>query len=97
MTKFVNQEKEVRDEFLETCVYQTNISTHESTSFTPFQLTFDRKALLPINNVSHNSNPEVLVECLDEEDAGVMERIMNDHIEKLNQEKLKEQYDRKDV
>ena len=37
------------DDLLGTCIYAYNISVHESTSFTPFEVMFGRKAVLPID------------------------------------------------
>ena len=35
--------------FLDACVYAYNIAVHESTYFTPFELMFGRKAVLPVD------------------------------------------------
>ena len=37
------------DDLLDTCIYAYNTSVHESTSFTPFEVMFGRKAVLPID------------------------------------------------
>ena len=37
------------DDFLDTCIYAYNTSVHESTSFIPFEVKFDRKAIQPID------------------------------------------------
>ena len=37
------------DDLLDTCIYAYNASVHVSTSFTPFEVMFGRKAVLPID------------------------------------------------
>ena len=37
------------DEFLDTCVFAYNTAKHDSTLYTPFQLMFGRKAVLPVD------------------------------------------------
>ena len=103
--KFVHEKKEVWDDFLDTSVYAYNTAPHESSGFTPFELMFGRKALLPVDVVSRQTPPEVLLgRMAEEDDFQVIERITTDRLEKLGkakekikkaQEKQKEQYDRK--
>ena len=49
IVKFTSQKKEQWDEFLDTCVFAYNTAQHESTQYTPFQLMFGRKAVLPVD------------------------------------------------
>ena len=49
LVKYTHQKKEVWDDFLDTCVYAYNTSVHETTAFSPFELMFGRKAVLPID------------------------------------------------
>ena len=37
------------DDLLDTCIYAYNTSVHESTSFTPFEVMYGHKAVLPID------------------------------------------------
>ena len=37
------------EEFLDTCVFASNTAQHESTCYTPFDLMFWRKSLLPVD------------------------------------------------
>ena len=46
--KMVADDKQHWDEYLDSCVYAYNTSKHESTKYTPFELMFGRKAVLPI-------------------------------------------------
>lgn len=49
LVKYAHDKKEVWDEYLNTCIYAYNTAVHESTCFTPFELMFGRKAVLPID------------------------------------------------
>ena len=49
LTKFVQHKKETQNEFFDTCVFAYNTSRHESTTFTPFELMFGRRAHLPVD------------------------------------------------
>ena len=49
LVKFVSEKKENWDEYLDTCVYAYNTSVHESTSFSPFEVMYGRRAVLPID------------------------------------------------
>ena len=60
--KFVHEKKEVWDEFLDTNVYAYNTAVHEPSGFTPFELMFGRKALLPVDVFSCQIAPEVLLD-----------------------------------
>ena len=58
LVKFTHERKECWDEFLDTCVYVYNTSQHESTHFTPFEVMFNRKAVLPIDIDMDKKDPE---------------------------------------
>ena len=45
IVKFIKENKESWDEFLDTCVFAYNTAEHESSKFTPFELMFSRKAV----------------------------------------------------
>ena len=49
IVKFTNDRKDQWDDFLDTCVYSYNTAKHESTNYTPFELMFGRKAILPLD------------------------------------------------
>lgn len=105
LIKFVHKKKEVWDEFLDTCVYAYNTSAHESSGFSPFELMFGRKAILPIDIDSCKKDSKLLLDHLDEEaDSEAIQHITTVRLEKLNQaqenikkaqRKQKEQYDKK--
>lgn len=49
LVKCTHKKREVRNEFLDTSVYAYNTYVHESTAFTPFELVFGQRAILPID------------------------------------------------
>ncbi len=49
IVKFTTNRKEQWDEFLQTSVFAYNTAKHESTHYTPFELMFGRKAILPVD------------------------------------------------
>ena len=49
LVKFIEENKISWDEFLDTCTFAYNTAEHESTKFSPFQLMFGRKSLLPVD------------------------------------------------
>ena len=57
LSKYVKKKKNW-DDFIDTCIFAYNTSHHESTSFTPFNLMFGRKAYLPVDINISKSSPE---------------------------------------
>lgn len=49
IVKFTAEKKQLWDELLDTCVFAYNTAQHESTNYTPFELMFGRKAVLPVD------------------------------------------------
>lgn len=49
VVKFTNGRKDQWDEYLDTCVFAYNSAHHESTKYSPFDLMFGRKAVLPVD------------------------------------------------
>lgn len=49
IVKYTSERKEQWDTFLDTCVFAYNTAKHESSSYSPFELMFGRKAILPID------------------------------------------------
>ena len=47
-SKAVMGHKEMWDEFIDSAVFAYNTSTHESTTYSPFEVMFGRKARLPV-------------------------------------------------
>ena len=48
LRKYVNEQKENWDMYLDTCTFAYNSSRHESTLYTPFEVMFGRKAVIPV-------------------------------------------------
>ena len=49
LVKFIDDKKESWEDYLDTCIYAYNTARHESSKFTPFELMFSRRAVLPID------------------------------------------------
>ena len=49
IVKFTNGKKDQWDEFLDTCVYAYNTAQDKSIHYSPFELMFGRKVVLPVN------------------------------------------------
>lgn len=49
LVKFIDEKKESWEDYIDTCIYAYNSARHESSKFTPFELMFSRKAVLPID------------------------------------------------
>ena len=49
LVKFIEERKDLWEEYLDTCVFAYNMACHESTQYSPFELMFGRKAVLPID------------------------------------------------
>ena len=90
------------DDLLDTCIYAYNTSVHESTSFTPFEVMFGRKAVLTIDVEMDIASPYINDEA---EPLGlVIERLSEQRLKTLTmvkecihraQKKQKDPYDRK--
>ena len=107
LVKFVDEKKHLWDSYLDTCVFAYNTSRHESTHFTPFELMFCRKAVLPIDiEMRKKTAEDVLASYEDASDllTDNMDQLMKNRRNMLEeakanikkaQERQKEQYDRK--
>ena len=62
LSKFVQENKEIWDGFLDTCTFVYNTSHHESTLHTPFEVMFGRQAVLPIDLDMEKQSPEQLLQ-----------------------------------
>ena len=49
LVKFIEEKKDSWEEYLDTCVFAYNTACRESTQYSPFELMFGRKAVLPID------------------------------------------------
>ena len=62
LSKFVQENKESWDSFLDTCTFAYNTFRHESTLHTPFEVMFGRQAVLPIDLDMEKLSPERLLQ-----------------------------------
>ena len=49
LVKYIQEKKETWEDYIDTCIYAYNTAQHESTRFTPFELMFSWKPVLPID------------------------------------------------
>ena len=49
LVKFVQEKKETWESYIDTCIYAYNTSRHRSSLFTPFELMFECKAVIPVD------------------------------------------------
>lgn len=99
--KFIDKRKEQWEDYLDTCIYAYNTSKHESSKYTPFEVMFGRRAVLPvdISKKPLDEQPE-----MKEFDDDQIDLVMEERRERLGmvkenilnaQKKQKELYDRK--
>ena len=81
LVKFV-AEKETWEDYLDTCIYAYNTSRHESSLFTPFELMFGRKAVLPIDLCNgSNGADEIIENDVNEEAIAIMQDARRKRLE----------------
>eukprot|EP00731_Ephydatia_muelleri_P025782 Em0017g865a len=73
IVKFVQDKKEIWDEYLDICVYAYNTSVHESTNFSPFEVMFGRKAILPIDINIDEKEPDMML--MNQEEPAIAEVV----------------------
>lgn len=97
LVKFVNQKKESWADYVETCVYAYNTSKHESSKFTPFEVMFGRKAVLPVDVAGKVGIPDppddADYECMMDANVKRLELVKKNIL--AAQQKQKQIYDRK--
>ena len=87
MVIFAHKKKEVWDELLDTCVYAYNSSVHESTAFTPFEIMFGRRAVLPIDLEIDDRSPDAVLQQQqdDSQDSITAVEHITNHRHKLSE------------
>lgn len=103
LVKFIDSKKESWEDYLDTCIYAYNTSKHESSKFSPFEVMFGRRAVLPVElDGGRACEDEVLV--MDDFNDKELETIMEERratVEAVRanilaaQKRQKEQYDHK--
>lgn len=66
LVKFTNEDKESWDEHLDHCMFAYNTSRHESSLYSPFEVMFGRKAIIPIELEFEKDGSELLEDYLQE-------------------------------
>lgn len=105
LTKMVKDERENWESCVDGCIYAYNSAVHESTLYTPFELMFGRKAILPIDiEMDDQAEDELIAQFNRDDDSQAAQAIMRKRSEdfklaKANiskaQQKQKRDYDRK--
>ena len=58
LVKYVEEKKDSWEQFLDTCVFSYNTAQHKPTHYSPFELMFGRRALLPIDLTLNDKHPD---------------------------------------
>ena len=107
IVKFVEKKKELWEQFLDTCLYAYNTACHESTHYSPYELMFGRKPVLPIDIDMEQSDPDTILNEFQQHSSfspSHINRAVAQHQQVLEaaranigaaQQRQKEQYDRK--
>ena len=64
VVKYAHEKKEDWDMYLDSCVFTYNTSKHASSPYTPFEVMFGRKAVLPVQLTTLMEGNEVLEDYL---------------------------------
>ena len=62
--KYAHEKKEDWDMYLDSCVFAYNTSKHASSLYTPFEVMFGRKSVLPVELTTLKERNEVLEDYL---------------------------------
>lgn len=105
IVKMIKDKKDSWESYIDSCVYAYNTAVHESSLYTPFELMFGRKAILPIDIDMDSQDPNSLISQYNEDsDSQAIESMMSKRIENLKaakenitkaQKKQKKYYDKK--
>ena len=76
LIKYCHQHKDTWDEHLPHCVYAYNTSRHESSHYSPFEVMFGRKAILPIE-LDYEKGGQLLAAYVEESDEMVKLIVVN--------------------
>ena len=105
LCKYIQEKKEKWDDYLDTCTFAYITSRHESTKFTPFEIMFGRKAILPhyLDAGVHQGpcneaevticSQETEIQQKESQHKALLEEVQKNIISA--QKKQKEQYDKK--
>ena len=85
LVKFIMDKKDVWDVFLDTCVYAYNTSVHKSTSFSPFEVMFGRRAFMPVDIEIDKETPIINNEATSGADS---ERLSEQRLKTLTMAKI---------
>lgn len=105
IVKTIQDRRDKWDSCIDSCIYAYNTAVHESSLYTPFELMFGRKAILPIDIEMDNQTQDNLIAKFNEDDdSQAIHSIMkkrSDNFKRAKenivraQEKQKQYYDRK--
>ena len=72
LVKFIAEKKDGWQDYLDTCIYAYNTSKHESSKFTPFELMFSRKPVLPVDLQMDTHDASSVVDYIDQQQTGMV-------------------------
>ena len=78
IAKYAESKKELWDEYVDSCVFAYNTSSHESSLFSPFEVMFGRKAVILIELSYLKPGSELLGEYLTLSDQVSVNLIFGD-------------------
>ena len=65
LVKYIDQRKEQWEQLLDTCVFSFNTSKQELSQYSPFDLMFARKPVLPMDINTQQKDPETMLKQFD--------------------------------
>lgn len=73
LVKFINKQKHHWEDFLDACLYAYNTARHASSHYTPFELMFSRRAVLPVDfGFEKAKAADILLESLPKRQRGII-------------------------
>lgn len=62
IVKFIGKKKQDWEDYLDECLFAYNTARQESSKFTPFELMFSRKAILPVDLQTQKKDAKGILE-----------------------------------
>lgn len=105
LVKKIQDKRDEWDSCIDSCIYAYNTAVHESSLYTPFELMFGRRAILPIDiEMDDQTHDNVIAQFNQDDDSQAVQFLMkkrSDNFKRAKenirraQDKQKQKYDRK--